>query len=134
MSIDLGRIGIWRRAVDTAPDFAAEIEDLGFPTLWVGGSPGGQLTEIEGLLVATESLAVATGIVNMWRDDAVTLAAAYHRINDRFPDRFSAWASGTQATSQYSQPYDTMVVTWTPSRRRACQRIIWSSPPWAPRC
>jgi probable F420-dependent oxidoreductase len=47
----------------------------------------------------------------MWRDDAVTLAAAYHRINDRFSDRFllGVGIGHPEATSQYSQPYDTMV-------------------------
>jgi probable F420-dependent oxidoreductase len=111
MSIDLGRIGIWQRAANTDPDVAGKIEDLGFPTLWVGGSPGGQLTEIEGLLEATGSLVVATGIVNMWRDDAGTLAVAYHRIKDRFPDRFllGVGIGHPEATSEYSKPYDTMV-------------------------
>src|SRR5580692_6366684 len=29
-----------------------------------------------------------TGIVNVWKDDAATVAASYHRITARYPGRF----------------------------------------------
>jgi probable F420-dependent oxidoreductase len=47
----------------------------------------------------------------MWRDDAATVAASYHRINDRFPDRFllGVGIGHPEATSEYENPYDTIL-------------------------
>ena len=83
----LGSVGVWRnvKAVDAA--MARSIEQLGYGTLWQGGSPGSDLRPAEGLLDATESLVVATGIVNIWRSDAAELADSYHRIQARHPGR-----------------------------------------------
>ena len=47
--MELGRIGIWRRRHDGL-DGVAEIEALGFGTLWVGGSPS--LAEVRPFLEA----------------------------------------------------------------------------------
>ena len=75
MSVALGSYGIWKRASETTPDLVREVERLGFGSYWVGGSPEGGLEIVESVLAATETIAVATGIVNMWRDDAATVAA-----------------------------------------------------------
>lgn len=111
MSIDIGPFGIWQRSSDTAPERAAEIEKLGYGALWAGGSPSGDLEGIELLLDATESMPVATGIVNMWRDDAKTVAASYHRINERHPGRFllGVGIGHPEATSEYRKPLDVVV-------------------------
>ena len=68
--MDLGRFGIWVLASDVSANAARVIESLGFGALWVGGSPTGKLAEVQAALDATESMVVATGIVNMWRDEA----------------------------------------------------------------
>jgi probable F420-dependent oxidoreductase len=111
MAIELGKIGIWKSAGDLTPAIAAEIERLGYGAIWIGGSPGGDLDIVSDLLAATERIAVATGIVNMWQDDAAPIAAAYHRIAARFPDRFllGVGIGHPEATKQYAKPYDTMV-------------------------
>jgi len=110
MSIDLGQYGTWQRASDVTPDGASEIESLGYGALWIGGSPPGGLEVVDAVLEASETLSVATGIVNMWRDDAATVAASYHRINDRFPNRFllGVGIGHPEATSEYRKPYDTI--------------------------
>lgn len=111
MSVSLGRYGIWMRAAELTPELAREVESLGFSSLWAGGSPPGDLAEIEGLLAATSRLSVATGIVNMWRDPAPTVAASYHRIQERHPDRFmlGVGISHPESIAGYQSPYLTMV-------------------------
>lgn len=111
MRIELGRYGAWQRSSDATPETAAEVEALGYGALWVGGSPGGDLAGVEAILDATETMPVATGIVNMWRDDAETVAASYHRINQRHPNRFllGVGIGHPESTSEYRRPYATMV-------------------------
>jgi len=84
----LGRFGIWRGATQLEPDLAAAVERLGFGALWVGGSPDGDLMAVQRLLDATSTLTLATGIVNMWKDDARTVAASFARVEARHPGRF----------------------------------------------
>jgi len=111
MSIELGQYGIWQRASDVRPEIASEVEQLGYGALWIGGSPPGDLGVVDTVLEATETLSVATGIVNMWRDDAATVAGSYHRINQRFPNRFllGVGIGHPEATSEYRNPYATIL-------------------------
>ena len=110
MSIELGTYGIWKRAADTTTELARMVEDLGYGSLWVGGSPSGDLGVIAEALAATESIGVATGIVNMWRDEASTVASSYHRIESSHPERFllGVGIGHPESTSVYRSPYDTM--------------------------
>ena len=106
----LGRFGIWRGGSQLTPELAAGIEQLGFDALWVGGSPDGELMQVEQLLDATTTLALATGIVNMWKDDARTVAASFARIEGRHPGRFllGVGTGHREATQQYAKPYETL--------------------------
>lgn len=111
MSISLGRYGIWRHETGLSAELAALIESLGFGTVWIGGSPPGDLRLAESMLDATSSLTVATGIVNMWSTPADEVAPAYHRIAERHPDRFllGVGVGHPEATSDYTRPYQTVV-------------------------
>ena len=111
MSIELGRIGIWRHASGLTPDVVAEVEALGYGAIWVGGSPPGDLGAVEHLLDTTDHIAVATGIVNVWKDDAATVGASYHRITARHPGRFllGLGIGHPEATQEYQQPYAKLV-------------------------
>ncbi len=106
----LGRFGVWRAAVQTTPDLAASLEQLGFGAIWLGGSPDGELAIVDQLLDATSSLVVGTSIVNIWKDDAATVAASYARIQASHPDRFvlGVGAGHREATAHYASPYDTL--------------------------
>ncbi|HWL79133.1 TIGR03620 family F420-dependent LLM class oxidoreductase [Microbacterium sp.] len=84
----LGTFGVWRRRDGLTPEFAAGVERLGYTTLWIGGSPGEDLAEAEACLDATESLVVATGVVNIWRADPREAATSFHRLEARHPGRF----------------------------------------------
>src|ERR1700743_3501642 len=111
MAIELGRIGIWRSAGELDPQLAADVERLGYGAIWIGSSPGGDLKIVSDLLGATERIVVATGIVNMWKDDAATIAASYHRIAQQYPDRFllGVGIGHPEATKEYRKPYETIV-------------------------
>jgi probable F420-dependent oxidoreductase len=107
---ELGRFGIWRGASLVTPDLAAGIERLGFGALWLGGSPDGDLAQVEGLLDATATLTLATSIVNMWKDQAPLVARSFARVQRRFPGRFllGVGAGHREATLNYEKPYETL--------------------------
>jgi probable F420-dependent oxidoreductase len=111
MSIELGKVGIWRHSSGLTPEVVAEVEALGYGTIWVGGSPPGDLADVEHLLDTTEHIAVATGIVNVWQDDAATVGASYHRITARHPGRFllGLGIGHPEATREYQRPYAALV-------------------------
>ncbi|GGH48645.1 TIGR03620 family F420-dependent LLM class oxidoreductase [Microbacterium album] len=85
---DFGTFGVWRGAALLDAPFARRVEALGYGTLWIGGSPSGDLGIVEELLDATEAIVIATGIVNIWKDDAVTVARSFRRIDEHHPGRF----------------------------------------------
>jgi probable F420-dependent oxidoreductase len=107
----LGPIGIWAHASKLSPRLAQELEALGYSAIWVGGSPPGVLSIVDELLGATESISVATGIVNIWSDEARTVAASHHRITGAFPGRFilGIGVGHPEATSDYTRPYSSLV-------------------------
>lgn len=107
---DLGRFGVWTFGA-VEPDTATEIEKLGYGALWVGGSPAGDLDFVEPILQATETLQLATGIVNVWTAPAAQVAESYHRIEKAFPGRFllGIGIGHPEHTEEYRKPYDVLV-------------------------
>ena len=103
----LRRFGIWRGAFQVTAALAADIERLGFGALWLGGSPDGDLAQVEELLGATSTITVGTSIVNIWKDDAHTVARSFARVRGRHPGRFvlGVGAGHREATQQYEHPY-----------------------------
>jgi alkanesulfonate monooxygenase SsuD/methylene tetrahydromethanopterin reductase-like flavin-dependent oxidoreductase (luciferase family) len=62
----LGTIGVHYVEGQVTPEAVAEVEGLGYTAVWIAGRRGAGLTIVERLLTATETLAVATGVVNIW--------------------------------------------------------------------
>jgi probable F420-dependent oxidoreductase len=106
----LGRFGVWRASAQATPELAVDLERFGYGTLWLGGSPDGDLRHAEELIEATSTLTLATSIVNMWKDDARTVAASFARIEANHPGRFllGVGAGHPEATQEYASPYDTL--------------------------
>lgn len=106
-----GTLGIWAHESKLDASLAKEAEQLGYGAIWIGGSPDGELAIADELLDATERLVVATGIVNVWKDSARTVAASHHRIARRFPRRFvlGVGVGHPEATSDYQHPYTALV-------------------------
>jgi probable F420-dependent oxidoreductase len=108
MSTALGEFGVWRRLAESTTEMAREAEALGYGALWIGGSPPGDLEGVERIIEATERIPVLTGIVNMWREEAELVAASYHRIEQRHPDRLvlGVGIGHPESTKQYQDPVE----------------------------
>lgn len=106
----LGTYGVWTFGAVT-PEQAAEIEALGYGAVWIGGSPEGDLSFVEPILERTETLQVATGIVNIWTAEAKQVAESFHRIEAAHPGRFvlGVGAGHREHTEEYRKPYDAIV-------------------------
>lgn len=107
----LGKLGIWLPEARLTAELAREVEKLGYGAIWIGGSPEAGLAIVDTLLDATDHVVVATGIVNMWKDDAAPVAESYHRIVAKHPGRFLLGVGiGHPETVQvYQKPYDKIV-------------------------
>lgn len=108
----LGRLGFWRLGSLLEPEMAVAVERLGYSTVWVGGSPDADLAIAERLLQATESLVVATGVVNIWKAPAVAVAASFHRLDREHPGRFLLGIGighRERLGDQYERPYSALV-------------------------
>jgi probable F420-dependent oxidoreductase len=107
---NLGRYGVWTMG-KVRPEQAVEIEKLGYGAVWVGGSPKAELAFVEPILEATESLTVATGIVNIWTAAAGQVADSYKRIEEAYPGRFllGVGVGHPEHTQEYRKPYDALV-------------------------
>ncbi len=106
----LGSAGVWRGVKLVDPALAGTIEELGYGTIWQGSSPGSDLRAAEALLDATESLVVATGVVNIWMSDPAELADSYHRIDAKHPGRLllGIGSGHREATPERVRPVDAM--------------------------
>lgn len=90
----LQEIGIWARELRVGDESArreaaAQLEQLGYGTLWFpGGAGDDSLACAEILLDATERVVVATGITNIWTEDAAGVAAHAARLRGAHDARF----------------------------------------------
>ncbi|MCE2532535.1 MAG: TIGR03620 family F420-dependent LLM class oxidoreductase, partial [Acidimicrobiia bacterium] len=92
--IDLGPVGIWTGVLDQVPsaraaELAAEIEELGYKSIWIPEAVGRDPFVMATLILAgTSSIKVATGIANIYARDAMTMANAQRTVAEAFEDRF----------------------------------------------
>jgi probable F420-dependent oxidoreductase len=109
--VELGQFGVWINRSKIRPTLARNLEELGFGAIWIGASPDGDLRLAEELLADTDHLAVATGVVNIWKDRADTVAASHRRITARFPRRFllGIGVGHAERTAEYRNPYTALV-------------------------
>ena len=110
--MDLGQFGVWTSyrpfGAERAGEAAKLIEDLGFGTWWVGGSP--HVGDVRPVLGATSTLRAATGILNVWINDPAETAAADAALRAEFPGRFmlGIGIGHPEATSEYRRPLAAM--------------------------
>jgi probable F420-dependent oxidoreductase len=106
--MDFGTFGIWttyrRIGEENAGEAAALVEELGYGTFWLGGSP--QLPSVRPLLEASEKLVVGTSIVNVWAYEPGRLAAEYAELAADFGERLvvGIGIGHPEATGDYSKP------------------------------
>jgi probable F420-dependent oxidoreductase len=108
---DLGRFGVWLAFRSIKPELAERIESLGYGAAWIGGSPDAELDWVDPALAQTNSLQLATGIVNIWSAPAPVVAQSYERIENAHPGRFllGIGAGHREHTQEYVKPYDALV-------------------------
>jgi len=108
---DLGRFGVWLAFRSIKPELAAQIEQLGYGAAWIGGSPDAELDWVDPALAQTNSLQLATGIVNIWSAPAPAVAQSYKRIESAHPGRFllGIGVGHREHTEEYIKPYDALV-------------------------
>ncbi|MFI5882096.1 LLM class F420-dependent oxidoreductase [Streptomyces sp. NPDC051554] len=113
----VGRYGIWSvglRTEDPArrgelADAAAELEQLGYGAVWLGGSSAAQ--HAVPLVEATSTLAVGTSIQSIWQYDAAESAAGFAELEAAHPGRFllGLGVSHAKLADQYRRPYSALV-------------------------
>ncbi|MGW5044604.1 LLM class F420-dependent oxidoreductase [Streptomyces griseoluteus] len=113
----IGRYGVWSLGLRNEDpgrrgeigEAAAELQELGYGTAWLGGSsaPVNALP----LLEKTDRLIVGTSIQSIWQHDARESAAAYAEVETAHPGRFllGLGVSHARLTEQYRRPYSALV-------------------------
>lgn len=90
----LGPVGIWTFQFDRHPigaclEAAAEIEDLGFPSIWVPEQSGHEAMSLASLLLAaTDRIIIANGIARASARNPRSMQAAHMTISEAFPGRY----------------------------------------------
>ncbi|MEV3930440.1 LLM class F420-dependent oxidoreductase [Streptomyces sp. NPDC049944] len=114
-----GRVGIWSTALhpsrrDHAGRVAlvealAELEELNYGTLWIGGSPSP--ADAAAVVAATRTVTVATGILSIWDHSAEEVAARIAAFDTSERGRFvlGLGVSHGPMVPQYAKPYSAMV-------------------------
>lgn len=91
--VDVSGVGIWSASLrygdqGEAAEAAAELEELGFGTLWIPDVGGPVFDSVSNLLSATRSAVIATGILNLWMHTPADVAASYASLTAAHGDRF----------------------------------------------
>ncbi|EFV11930.1 TIGR03620 family F420-dependent LLM class oxidoreductase [Segniliparus rugosus] len=108
----LGKVGIWSLGDRFGNARAAQVERLGYGAIWVGGVFDSGLRDVERVLEHSESITVASGIVNVWTAPAREVAASYHRLEERFPGRLLLGVGvghPERSADVYTSPYQALV-------------------------
>ena len=109
----LGKFGVfghYQQWQQVPPDQLREIEALGYGAIWAGGSPPAALDWVDPILGETDTLTLATGIVNIWTAAAGPVAESFHRIDAAYPNRFllGIGVGHPEAHQEYKKPYDAL--------------------------
>ena len=89
----LSGVGLWSSQLrygnpTEAAEAAAELDELGFPALWIPDVGGPVLDSVDNLLSATKRTVIATGILNLWMHDPVEVADRYATLTETHGERF----------------------------------------------
>ncbi|QIJ62933.1 LLM class F420-dependent oxidoreductase [Streptomyces sp. JB150] len=113
----IGRYGIWSvglRGEDPAragerAEAAAELEELGFGAVWLGGNSAAE--HAAPLLKATSALTVGTSIQSIWQHEPADSAASFAELHSAHPGRFvlGLGVSHARLAAQYRRPYSALV-------------------------
>ncbi|MEU3886301.1 LLM class F420-dependent oxidoreductase [Streptomyces sp. NPDC029041] len=113
----LGRYGIWSVGLRSEdPDrrgelaeTAAELEELGYGALWLGGNSSA--ANAAPLIEATSTVTVGTSIQSIWQHEPDASASAFAELESSHPGRFllGLGVSHAKRVEQYARPYSALV-------------------------
>lgn len=89
----MGKVGIWSMELrfsdkDKGNALAAELDELGFGALWIPGGVDDQvLGDVDRLLSATKRMTIATGIINLWKQEPQDIADWFAGLSDAHKSR-----------------------------------------------
>ncbi|MFI6265038.1 TIGR03620 family F420-dependent LLM class oxidoreductase [Micromonospora sp. NPDC051006] len=116
----LGTVGIWSMELRGAArpkvrEAAAELDQLGFPALWIPGLDGlGALDDVQHLLAAAPRATVALGVLSMWGQDPARLGDRWSALDAAYGPRallglgVSNAHSAANAGQDYGRPTASM--------------------------
>ena len=116
----LGRTGIWapppERFGADGRDLAAAVEQLGFGSLWIGGShmAPDAFTRLVSLLAGSSRLIIGTGIASIWGREPSGMRQGAGTLAKGFPGRFILGLGVSHAPAveklgrSYHRPYSAM--------------------------
>ncbi|WP_405555446.1 LLM class F420-dependent oxidoreductase [Streptomyces sp. NBC_01171] len=114
---EIGRYGVWSLGLRNEDpgrrgeigEAAAELQELGYGTAWLGGSSAP--VHALPLLEKTDRLIVGTSIQSIWQYDAGESAAGYAEVEAAHPGRFllGLGMSHAKLAEQYRRPYSALV-------------------------
>jgi probable F420-dependent oxidoreductase len=115
--MELGPVGVWwsgswKPEIQPELDVAAELESLGYGSIWSSGGFERGLTSLFGrLLDSTARVVIASGIVNIWKASPEELAPSVADLEARHPGRFllGLGVSHAPVIEEYANPYTRMV-------------------------
>lgn len=113
------RTGVWwstdSRPISEVQEAAAELEELGYGSLWFGEAYGKEaLTQAGALLAATRRMVVGTGIANIHARDALAAESGGRTLSALHPGRFILGLGVSHApvvalrAGHYTKPLATM--------------------------
>jgi probable F420-dependent oxidoreductase len=119
--MELGKLGVWsigiRQVADTTVlAAAAELERLGYGTIWYSAGSGTRGFDIaRALLQVTSHVTVATGITSIWATTAIQSAEGFDELERAVPGRFLLGLGVSHAPmvnhgapGSYRRPVETM--------------------------
>jgi alkanesulfonate monooxygenase SsuD/methylene tetrahydromethanopterin reductase-like flavin-dependent oxidoreductase (luciferase family) len=89
----LGKVGVWASGLrlsepPAVSEAAAELEELGYGAAWVPGIMlPNNVAALKPVLSATRELVAATGVVNIWVDEAASVASEFAQVEAEWPGR-----------------------------------------------
>ncbi|WP_299557356.1 LLM class F420-dependent oxidoreductase [uncultured Mycolicibacterium sp.] len=91
--MELRGVGVWSSQLRygdpaEAAEAAAELDELGYPALWIPDVGGPVLDSVANLLGATRNTVIATGILNLWMHEPAEVAARYAALTAEHGERF----------------------------------------------
>ena len=135
----------WRPGSGEGAEAAAELEDLGYGALFLPGGAGGRLLDaVEAGCVATASVPVVTGILNLWSHDPAEVNERFASIDSEHPGRFQLGIGISHAPmigDRYEKPLaktrsylgelpgSRSTAAWSPRSGRRCSSCRATRPP-----